>query len=65
MLLPMLQHGQRFLKTQISSSSLVQAASISMLIQLQVSLFQKIRVPAGRQRNLIKMLTICQHRISQ
>lgn len=50
---------------QISSSSLVQAASISMLIQLQVSLFQKTRVSAGRQRDLIKMQTICQNRISQ
>ncbi|RHA82751.1 hypothetical protein DW916_14185 [Segatella copri] len=65
MLLPMLQHGQRFLKTQISSSSLVQAARISMLILLQVSLFQKIRVPAGSRRNLIQMQTICQNRISQ
>ena len=48
-----------------SSSSLVQAARISMLIQLQVSLFQKIRVPTGRQRNLIQIKPICQNRISQ
>ncbi|HBJ03667.1 MAG TPA: hypothetical protein DDY97_03465 [Prevotella sp.] len=65
MLLPMQQHGHWFLEMQMSSSSLVQVASISMLIQLQVSLFQKIRVSAGRQRNSIKMQTICQHRISQ
>ncbi|RGL61387.1 hypothetical protein DXC61_06105 [Segatella copri] len=65
MLLPMQQHGQWFLTTQISSSSLVQAARISMLIQLQVSLFQKIRVPTGRQRNLIQIKPICQNRISQ
>lgn len=60
------KHGHWFLKMQMSSSSLVQAARISMLIiLLQVSLFQKTRVSAGRQRNLIKMQTICQHRISQ
>ncbi|RGS15564.1 hypothetical protein DWY11_08010 [Segatella copri] len=67
MLLPMQQHGHWFLlKMQMSSSSLVQAARISMLIiPLQVSLFQKTRVSAGSRRNLIQIKPICQHRISQ